>query len=387
MNAPRIATMLGMLLGLAGCAGGPDSIALLQADEAAVVAASGLGARTHRVLVATTRARDERPGVMFSGERSNDLGFAATSISVPPTHIEGQIEWASQGAGDPRKNFVAAASEYLEGEKAFVAALDREVATRPPGQKRVIVFIHGYNTKFAEGLYRFVQIVDDSRTPSVPVHFSWASRGRIAGYVYDNNSATAARDGLERTLRLIASSKAERVDILAHSMGNWVTVEALRQIRISGNPPNAGKVGSIVLASPDIDIDVFKSQMRRIGKPKRPFFVIVSKDDRALGASSIIAGEKARVGAYKNEDELAALGAVVIDLTDMKSEDSAHHDKFAELAGIGPDLKHVLARGVGGARGAGVEDEAAHDVAKVLSLPIRIIAAPVRAMTQVETER
>jgi esterase/lipase superfamily enzyme len=45
-------------------------------------------------------------------------------------------------------------------------------------------------------------------------------------------------------------------------MGNWVTVEALRQIKISANKPPIRKLGAVVLAAPDIDIDVFKSQMR-----------------------------------------------------------------------------------------------------------------------------
>jgi len=41
-------------------------------------------------------------------------------------------------------------------------------------------------------------------------------------------------------------------------MGNWVTVEALRQIKISANKPPIRKLGAVVLAAPDIDIDVFK---------------------------------------------------------------------------------------------------------------------------------
>lgn len=242
------------------------------------------------------------------------------------------------------------------------------------------MFIHGYNTTFSEGLYRFVQIIDDAGAPSVAVHFSWASRGKVAGYVYDNNSATAARDGLERTLRLIGASKAERVDVLAHSMGNWVTVEALRQIRISGDLPNARKVGSIVLASPDIDIDVFKSQMRRIGRPLKPFFVVISKDDRALRLSSVLAGDKDRLGAYRNEDELAALGAVVIDLSDVKTEDTSNHSKFAEIADIGPRLRQVLEKGVGKAQANGWEEEGANGAVEAISLPIKVIGAPLRAL-------
>ena len=89
--------------------------------------------------------------------------------------------------------------------------------------------------------------------------FTWASRGKLLDYVYDNNSATAARDGLEHTLRLALASNADRVDVLAHSMGNWVTVEAFRQIKVSGDLRNVSKFGHVFLAAPDIDLDVFKS--------------------------------------------------------------------------------------------------------------------------------
>ena len=83
------------------------------------------------------------------------------------------------------------------------------------------------------------QLAHDLQAPGVPVLFTWASRGQATAYVYDLNSATAARDGLEHTLRLLLRSNAEKVNVLAHSMGNWVTVEAFRQIRISGDlrPP------------------------------------------------------------------------------------------------------------------------------------------------------
>jgi esterase/lipase superfamily enzyme len=101
----------------------------------------------------------------------------------------------------------------------------------------VFVFIHGYNTLFAEGLYRFAQVVHDSKATGVPVLFTWASRGKLAAYVYDNNSATAARDDLEHTLRLLLASNADQVNILAHSMGNWVTVEAATADQDIRQPP------------------------------------------------------------------------------------------------------------------------------------------------------
>ncbi len=372
-----IAALAAAALG-AGCGTRPETGFL------APVAAIDAGGTPHTILVATTRKRDERPGTFFGGERATPLDFARIEVSVPPGHKPSEIEWASAAPGNAQTDFVVRRAGYLDGEKAFVRSLNAQLAARPRGSRKVMLFIHGYNTMFAEGLYRFTQVVHDAKSPAVPVLFTWASRGELTQYVYDSNSATTARDDLERTIRLIFASDAEEVNILAHSMGNWVTVEALRQIKISGGLAQVGKLGNLVLAAPDIDIDVFKSQMRRFGKPKKPFFIVLSKDDKALGASRFIAGGQQRLGAESNTAELAELaelGAVVIDLSDVKATDSSNHGKFAQLAAIAPQLEHALARGVDRKPGAAAE-AAGDSLSTIVSLPIRILGLPLKIIAQ-----
>ena len=245
--------LLSLSLLLTCCASRPEVGALLANQEFSAVG------KDHTILVATTRERDPRPGTYFGGERSESLSYATITVAVPPNHVPGRIEWPTRAPGNPTTDFVVRDAAYLDSEKDFVKGLNAQLAMRPPGRRKVFVFIHGYNTMFAEGLYRFTQIVDDADAPGVPVLFTWASRGHLTDYVYDTNSATAARDELEHTLRLVFASNAEEVNILAHSMGNWVTVEALRQIKISAKLPPISKLGAVVLAAPDIDIDVFKS--------------------------------------------------------------------------------------------------------------------------------
>src|SRR6476661_1872175 len=202
---------------LAGCASRPGVGALLTNYQASA------GAKDHTILVATSRARDPRPGTFFGGERSQSVNYATLTVAVPPTHVPGKIEWPSRAPGNPMTDFVVRDGSYLDGERGFVKTLNAQLAMRPPGRRKVLVFIHGYNTTFPEGLYRFTQIVDDANAPAVPVLFTWASRGHLTDYVYDSNSATAARDELEHTLRLVFASNADEINILAHSMGNWLT--------------------------------------------------------------------------------------------------------------------------------------------------------------------
>jgi esterase/lipase superfamily enzyme len=357
---------------LAACATRPESGFLLP------VADTAAGATDRTLLVATTRERDARPGTLYNGERGQPLDFAAVTVSIPQTHVLGEIEWPSNPPGNPKSDFVVRQAAYLEGEKEFVRTLNAHLAKQPRGSRKVFLFIHGFNTMFAEGLYRFAQVVHDSDSMSVPVLFTWASRGKVGAYIYDTNSATTARDELEHTLRLLFASDADQINILAHSMGNWVTVEALRQIKMSAQVPSLGKLGSVFLADADIDMDVFKSQMRRFGKPKRPFYVIVSKDDQALGFSKMIAGGKGRLGDDENVEELAALGATVIDLTDVKANDPSNHSKFAQLADVAPQLTAVLAKGVGaGAESRGKQPRGG-TLGAIVETPISILDAPIK---------
>jgi alpha-beta hydrolase superfamily lysophospholipase len=54
------------------------------------------------------------------------------------------------------------------------------------------------------------------------------------------------------------------VHILAHSMGAWLAIEALRENAISGSPDLNGKLGDVMLAAPDIDLNVFRQQLARL---------------------------------------------------------------------------------------------------------------------------
>ena len=158
--------------------------------------------------------------------------------------------------------------------------------------------MHGYNTRFEEAVYRFAQIAHDAGAPVVPVLFTWPSRGKLFDYVYDRESATYSRDALESVLQsMVKNPNVTQISVLAHSMGNFVTVEALRQMAIR-NRGISPKIKDIMLASPDIDFDVFRRQIAEIEASDKspPVTLFVSKDDKALAASSLLAGSEPRLG-------------------------------------------------------------------------------------------
>lgn len=330
-----IALALGLFL--TACAGGrPDGGSLLPIAETAP------GAAEHEILVATTRERTPETAEMFNGERIQGIDFASVRVSIPPTHKAGAVEWPRRPPGDPARDFVTRSRDYVAGEADFRRRLKAAVAAKPAADRTVFVFVHGYNTAFDEGVYRFAQVVHDTGFTGIPVLFTWASRGSLLDYVYDRDSATVARDALEMTLRMAAESGATKVVLFAHSMGNWVAVEALRQAKLTGSADFNGKLDQVVLASPDIDVDVFKAQMDRLGPPKIPYFMLISADDRALQLSSFLAGDKPRLGGYTADTGgIASLGVVVVDLSNVAGSDNLNHDKFNAIA---PDFLDRLGR-------------------------------------------
>ncbi|RWE60820.1 MAG: alpha/beta fold hydrolase [Mesorhizobium sp.] len=317
--------ILVLTLLVAGC-GGRQTEELL--GSAMVSAPVTEIAGNHSIFIATTRKRSDDPSKVFDRERSATLNYARANVTVPGIHETGRIERRSRGkSNDPAKYFMASEVVGYDTAPKFSSALSTDIAARGG---RVMVFVHGYNTGFDAAVYRVTQIAHDSGYPGTPVLFSWASGAKTRDYVYDRESASAARDQLEVTLRMLAQTGARRIDIVAHSLGTWVTMEALRQLAINGDRDLGGKLGDVVLASPDIDVDVFKSQMRRYGKPNKPFILLLSDDDRALRLSGLIAGSRPRVGDYKDAADLADYGVSVVDLSSVKGSDRFNHTKFAD---------------------------------------------------------
>ncbi len=324
MSSARI-LVFALLILLAGCVT-REATDLIGTSSVPVDATELAG--NHSIFVATTRAHAEDSSKVFDNSRSSVLNYARVNVTVPKIHQTGQIELHKPGKpDDATKYFTATDVVAYETQPEFSAALRADIAARGG---RAMIFIHGYNTSFDAAVYRMTQIAHDSHYGGTPVLFSWASGGSSTDYVYDKESASVARDQLEVTLRMLAQSGARRIDIVGHSMGTWVTMEALRQLAIRGDRDLGGKLGDVVLASPDIDVDVFKSQMRRYGKPAKPFFLLLSSDDRALKLSGLLAGNKPRVGDYDNAKDLAEYGVVVVDLSKAKGGDSFNHTKFAD---------------------------------------------------------
>jgi esterase/lipase superfamily enzyme len=226
------------------------------------------------------------------------------------------------------------------------------------------------------------------------------SRGKLFDYVYDRESATYSRDGLEAVLQAMARDpNVGSISILAHSMGNFVAVEALRQMVIR-NRALSPKIRDIMLAAPDIDVDVFRREVAEIETSDKspPITLFVSQDDHALDLSRRLAGDEPRLGAINPNAEpyrtiLEQARVNVIDLTRLNSDDALNHGKFAQsdvVKTIGARLAAgqtlTDARRTLGERLGGIAQGAAETVGDAAALAVSAPAAIVDPDTRATLE-
>jgi esterase/lipase superfamily enzyme len=317
-------------LGLSGC-GGPEGFLVPVPLDAKAPGTSHV-----EMVVATTRERLESPAFLFGGGRAEDASFADMVISIPPdAHRQiGEVQYPKQLPANPLVDFVTLKAEVVSREQAG-AAFSRML--RQSHKKEALVFVHGFNTTFENAVYSFAQILHDSRAYDdvAPVLFTWPSKGKVFAYGYDRDSSTYSRDALEKLLRHLQDDpQVGTISVLAHSMGNWVTLEALRQMAIRDGRV-APKIKLVMLADADVDVGIARQQLATLGLgPERPHIVLfVSETDRALAASRDF-WEEPRLGAidpnvepYKTMLEQEKLS--VINMTHLPSHDAFGHGKFS----------------------------------------------------------
>jgi esterase/lipase superfamily enzyme len=298
------------------------------------------------ILVATTRQRTTADaGEMFGSERAADVSYAAITVSIPPDASRkiGEVQWPATLPGDPRTDFVTISADYTD-KQSFLATIT--AVAKQTGRSKVLVFVHGFNNRFDDAVYRFAQIVHDSKAPAIPVLFTWPSRGetKLRAYTYDRESANYSRDALEDLLNSLTGLPAiTEVNLLAHSMGNWVALEALRgrSIRRSASAAllKPDKLKNALLVAPDVDVDVFRTQILRMGPARPRIALFVSQDDSALGLSKVIWGDIPRMGdidptqePYRTELEHDKI--TVFDLTKVGPGSDAHDRAFEEITPV-----------------------------------------------------
>jgi len=324
------ASLAVLVMVLSSCAARPGPETLLP------VANPNAGGTPITVLSMTNRAGTGTVPPVYGSGRGAPSFEEFTFLTRPPA---AQADDRRTPEADPSKELVTV-GRRLMSEAAFQDEVIRRTA---PRDTPITVFVHGYNYSYQEAVFRVAQLSVETSESSVPILFSWPSDGRASGYLADRDGATYARDDLVRLLvALRQDAPGRNIGVIGHSMGAWLVMEALRQMRMQGQGDIVDQL-QVVLAAPDIDIDVFRKQAGAVGSLPTPLTLLVSPDDRALAVSGGLAGRRARVGnAGLNDPELLAIaqqnGMRVFDISAVPATGGLNHDRYIAFAARYADM-------------------------------------------------
>lgn len=296
------------------------------------------------VFYATDRARElKKKGMISYRNERGDLELGKCVVNVPGERKKGELPlppWYYFGLyADESKHMLLKTVEKQDA-KTFFASLQDKVSSSP--EKDAFVFLHGFNVSFEESILRAAQMAVDIGFRGAPIVYSWPSAHKVFGYMADE--ATVTGYSVDNVIQLIkdvrVNTGAERVHLIAHSMGNRLLTEALKAMASEGFTKKF-LFNQIILTAPDIDAEVFVKHIApKISETAKQLTLYTSIHDKALWLSDKLHGDNLRAGTAA--EQLAVCAG--IDTIDASAESTGllGHGYFAESKAMIDDIHQAI---------------------------------------------
>lgn len=309
------------------------------------------------ILYVTNRAvdRETSTGPRYGYKRAQEMSYGIARIGLSPEPTwETLVDDSVHGPRENRYEIRVASVEpvgvvqplmkhmAIENGRITVAkdAINPIMAERnefdklfdlwfgPGNSGDACIYVHGFNNTFDDAALRVAEAWHASGRHGLPICFTWpAGSGGLKGYAYDRESGEFSVVPLKSLIwMLVASPRVNKLHIIAHSRGTDVATTALREIQFeirglfhrSFYAPRAGremvtsvlpdqevykvlKLETLILAAPDMDIDVFGQRFLNEGLIHVADRVVIytSENDKALGLSNWLFRGRSRLGDMK----------------------------------------------------------------------------------------
>jgi esterase/lipase superfamily enzyme len=310
------------------------------------------GFATVRVFYGTNRAptRESKPAQFYGGARG-DLQYGSLDVTIPRIHQEAQLEtqprWveytftADQAA--MRAQYVLLDKVTPLEKSEFVRQLHQQISESR--FKDVFIFVHGYNNTFEDAARRTAQMAYDLDFDGTPMLYSWPSQGSASAYAVDEAAVGISGRRLADFLETVVTlSGAQRIHLIAHSMGNRALIEALQTYLAKRAPENRQHIfGQIVFTAPDVDRDYFTDAIPSLAGSAERVTLYASDNDYALRTSQFVHGAP-RAGTAGDDVIVRLAGLDSIDMSSVPA-DALGHSYFAANSGAIYDIFRLLWRG------------------------------------------
>jgi len=255
------------------------------------------------LLFATTRApAPAKPDGLsgFSDEPDGGLRLGTIGMNIGPTGTTWSdlIDWArlNEQQIPPVRVSISTLEDFgfaglgngeSTSQARFLAALEPHYVH---GGRRVLLFVHGYNTTFAEAAATLACMHHHQGRRGAALLFSWPAGTEFLRYLRERDLARESTNALARLISALSGpGKVERIDVIVNSTGAFMLIGALHQLEATvGREAMAEfKLGNVVLASPDLGLDEFvASDLPLLAAATKRTVVYSNREDRALGMSS-----------------------------------------------------------------------------------------------------
>lgn len=237
-----------------------------------------------RTFFATDRndTNEDLPEDRFGSARGK-LTYGECYVSVPRSHRIGMVETPGLFQKASRNKHIMLQDIKVSTLDEFYRGLELFWVN---AESSAFIFVHGYNVTFENAARRTAQIAYDLQFQGAPVFYSWPSEGKVNSYFIDETNIKWTQSHLEQFLTdFFVKSTAQRVYLVAHSMGNRALTRAL--INVSDKVPSVkSRLKEVILAAPDIDADIFQNVIApALTANGTPVTLYASSEDKALAAS------------------------------------------------------------------------------------------------------
>lgn len=283
----------------------------------------------------------------FSGERHDRTTLGRALVYVPEAHRFGETGtgfWRRLLRFDLRDDHLRLQEVALREREAFFAEINATMQTaRDSGETpHALFFLHGFNVSFDEAAIRAAQIGYDLKVPGATAFFSWPSRGSVAAYPADKAGIEASEPAITEFLVDFATRcGAEKIHIIAHSMGNRGLLRALQRIAANAQMQGQVKFGQVFLAAPDVDRDLFLDLARLYPEHAERTTLYASDADKAVHLSAKL-HDAPRAGYFKPYTVAAGVDTVAVPDFDI---DLLGHGYFAQADALLHDIYDLMRHG------------------------------------------
>lgn len=291
-----------------------------------------------------TNRRPNADGKGFTGERHARTSLGQVTVRVPNAHRFGETGssfWSKLMRLDFRDDRLRL--HELRGQDAadFYSSLQcaMQKAKADGRAPHALLFLHGFNVSFEDAAIRAAQLGCDLAVPGATAFFSWPSRGNVVAYPADEASIEASEGAITDFLvDFAAKCGAEKVHVIAHSMGNRGLLRALQ--RIAANAQTRGKVkfGQIFLAAPDVDRGLFLDLASLYPEHSDRTTLYASDGDLPVHLSSKL-HDAPRAGYFKPYTVTAGVDTIAVPDFDI---DLLGHGYFAQAAALLHDMFDLM---------------------------------------------